>query len=86
MCNVFYWVKWGLKGEFELIQDMDLLKVRQSWKQIMLSSKEQKITILSIYWREDAQDSDFMFVFGRIEDTMNGFWEFLTFSMYCNAV
>ena len=48
--------------------------------------KEQKITILSIYWREDAQDSDLMFVFGRIEDTMNGFWEFLTFSMYCNAV
>ena len=43
------------------------LKVRQSRKQIMVYSilpkNEQKITILSIFQRGDAQDSDFLFVF-----------------------
>ena len=51
----------GLKFEFRV------LKVRQSRKQIMVSSilpkNERKITILSIFKREDAQDSDFLFVF-----------------------
>jgi hypothetical protein len=59
------------------------LKVRQSRNQIMVSSilqkNEQKITILSISCREDDQDSDFLFCFGRIEDTINCFRDFLTF-------
>ena len=46
----------------------------------ILPKNEQKIIILSISYREDAQDSDFLLVFGRIEDTINCFRDFLTFT------
>ena len=41
------------------------------------SKKRTKLTILST---EGAQDSEFRSFFGRIENTINCFWDLLTFS------
>ena len=49
-----------------------LVKVTKSRKQFTVSwflpKNEQKITILSIFSLENTQDSDFLFVFGRIKE------------------
>ena len=59
----------------------NLLKVRKSQKQSMVSSilpkKRTKLTILS---KEDPQDSEFHSFFGRIEDSINCFRDLLTFT------
>jgi hypothetical protein len=50
------------------------IKVRKYRKQYMVSSilpeNEQKITILSIFSLGNTLNSDFLFFFGRIEDTI----------------
>ena len=65
------------------------LKVRQSQKQIIVSSvipknKRNSLTMLS---GEDAQDSDFRSFHGRIEVAINCFRDLLTFSLqYASAM
>ena len=43
--------------------------------------KQTKITFLIIFYLENTQDSDFLFFFGRIEDTIVCFRGCLTFNI-----
>ena len=73
------WI-WAGLFEFGFCADQPgeatLLKVRQSQKQIMVSQKWTRLTILS---REDAQDSKFRSFFGRIEEIIICFRDLVTF-------
>ena len=49
---------------------------------ILPKNERNSLLILS---KEDAQDCEFRSFFGRIEDTINFFWDLLTFNSWNNS-